>query len=235
MGGARGAARGGEGGWGRLRGLGLARMEAVRVTAEEGSRDTALDAAAERTLETRLGAAARMPTTPVQRAARTRSSPNRCHSRAARKPCAARRRRGGARRCSLLAARQARVSCAQRRRRRRRRRGGGGGGGGVGEARCCRRLRRRQRAADAGRWSGGRRRPRSAGAKRWCSVDRPDERAARLSRSLARPTQHRRRRQSAARGAVRARTRDPGSGGRSGGTAVRPWRWRRPVRYCCAW
>ena len=131
----------------------------------------------------------------------------------------------GAARCSLLDRLASRVLNGGG--------GGGGGGGGVGEARCCRRLRRRQRAADAGRWSGGRRRPRSAGAKRWCSVDRPDERAARLSRSLARPTQHRRRRQSAARGAVRARTRVPVSGGRSGGTAVRPWRWRRPVR--CSW
>ena len=31
------------------------------------------------------------------------------------------------------------------------------------------------------------------------------------------------------------RTRDSGSGGRSDGTAVRPWRWRRPVRCCFSW
>ena len=36
-------------------------------------------------------------------------------------------------------------------------------------------------------------------------------------------------------GDMGAGTIDAGSGGRSGGTAVRRWRWRRPVRCCSSW
>ena len=193
---------------------------------EEGSRDTALDAAAQRTLETRLGAAARMRTARVQQAAPSRCSPNRCHSHAARKPCAASRRRGGARGREPRAARQARVSCGEERRRRRRR----GRSGMV------------QTAEEAG--PSGRRGAlvrRQAATKEWrgqAMVQRGQARrasCARLSRRLGLPTEDPRRGQSAACGSMGARTRDTGSGGMSGRPAVRPRRWRRPNRCCCHW
>ena len=228
-GGARGAARGGESGCGRRRGVVVAGIEVVGVMVEEGWRDRAVEAAGERTLETGLGAASRMPTTRVHQAPPTRTTPNPCPHHATPTPCPARGRRGGARGCEARGARQARVSCGEERRRRRRRRGRSGmvqtaeeagprGRRGRvvgrqaatkewrGEAMVQRgQARRASRSTEPHAWP-AHPRPRSGGAKPWCSVDRPDERAARLSPTLGLPTHDPPRAHSALSGSIQART-----------------------------
>ena len=174
--------------------------------AAEESRDTALDAAAERAVETRLGAAWRMRMARVQQAASSRSSPRDATRmpRGSRAPRVGGAEERGAARCELLDSRASLVLSR------------GGGGGAAGEAGWCRRLRRLNRAADSACCSRGSRRPKSAPVKRCGNMGRPNTCAARLSGRLGRPTEDPRRGQSAGWG---GRGRAPEIQGLEGGPA----------------